>query len=123
MLNKKEKIRMQFRKARNKEYADNFEVFEGDTDVVVKIFGEDNKEYGLTEEAIMEYERAINYSEIKKVYWQCENPIERKEMARRMQDTGRVVIEKKDGTKITLEKLGRAYQPLITALEEILKTN
>ena len=123
MIDKKEKIRIQFRKARNKGYADNFEIYEEETDRIVKIHGRDNKEYDLTEKAIIISEIVIPYSEIKIAYWQCENPIERKEVAKRTQDIGRVVIEKKDGTKTTLEKLGRAYQPLIAALEQIIKTS
>ena len=122
-FNIEEMIKMQFRKARNNGYANNFN-FEKECDInkelyskekcIVKINTINNSFYHLTNERILLYknlkvEEVVPYKEIDSVFWMERSPKRLAVSKRTKYD--RFLIDKKDGSEAIIENLSDCWQP------------
>lgn len=125
-----DKLRIQFKKARGKSYADNFlleeEVKETKTfldekeRIIIKIVSEGGNYYLLTDKRILYSEGwSLPYNNIDRIYWMSEDPTERPKLKREYPQ--RVILRTHNGKKFQLDNLGSSYSPFKKSVEWILK--
>lgn len=122
-----EMLRMQFKRARKKGYADNFEFEErcdtyeslrSDERCVVKVKARDNTSFHITNQGIIHQGESsrniLDYNQLKEVYWMSEDFEGRKKLLKKYHD--RIIMKTNDKKRKVIDNLGGSYRPLYASL-------